>query len=208
MITRLKTNFLTLFKYFLSCWSMLSAVSGLWLSFFSWDDMGIDSKIQRVLILAGIVCFALLIATLTVLFRNKKRISGDINKGLSLCYNDIIKLGFPKKSVIKRIIVIPVNRCFDLSCENNLISEKSIHGQWINNIVDTEQKAHELQLHIQNDLEKRKIPFETIPKEKKKEGNLYRYPAGTVVAIQGENNITYYLLALSSFDENLRAHCS
>lgn len=208
MINRIKTNFLTIFKYFLSCWGALSALAGLWLSFFSWDDMGIDSKIQRILILAGIVCIGLLIATLTVLFRNQKRISGDINKGLSLCYNDIIKLGFPKKTVSKRIIVIPVNRCFDLSCKNNLISEKSIHGQWINNLIDTKQKAQELHLLIQNDLQKRNIPCELLSKKEKPEGNLKRYPAGTVVSIPGENNITYYLLALSSFDDKLRAHCS
>jgi len=208
MLENIKNNFLAIIKYFVAYWGALSTLLGVWIAFFSWEDMGVNRKITRLLILLGIIAIAFITAIITVLCRNKKRIFGDINKGVTLCYDDIIKLGFPKKATGRKIVVIPVNRCFDLSCENNLISKKTIHGQWIGKFIKSAQKEQEIDLYIQNELRKQGVSFDTIAKESKKEGNTCRYPCGTVVSIEGNNNITFYLLALSNFDEGLRAHCS
>ena len=46
------------------------------------------------------------------------------NHSLSVLYGDILN----KKNEQKNII-IPVNRCFDINVNNNLVSENTLHGQ-------------------------------------------------------------------------------
>lgn len=136
--------------------------------------------------------------------RNKKQIFGDINRGLILEYGDVIKLGFSKKSKEGKIIVIPVNRCFDLSCESNLINPTSIHGKWIKAYIQTEDERialkHKIEIALKN-VASQYIQNKTI-------GNRVRYSPGTVVEIQGDNNVTFYLLAFSYLDEELKAQSS
>ena len=136
--------------------------------------------------------------------RNKKQIFGDINRGLILEYGDVIKLGFSKKSKEVKIIVIPVNRCFDLSCESNLINPTSIHGKWIKAYIQTEDERialkHKIEIALKN-VASQYIQNKTI-------GNRVRYSPGTVVEIQGDNNVTFYLLAFSYLDEELKAQSS
>lgn len=208
MINRIKTNTTVLIKYTLAYWSSLSALACVWLAFISWDDMGIGGKFDRLLVLLGIFVTSAVLAVGTVFFRKRKKIFGDINKGLVLCYGDIMKIGFPKRLSKKRIVVIPVNRCFDLSCEKNLVSRKSIHGQWIEKFLHSREHRDNVHKYIQDVLEQRQVPFELLEPCSKKGGYLYRYRPGTVVEIEGNNNVTYYLLALSKFDRDLRAHCS
>lgn len=204
---RVEENFSILIKYFLAYWSSASALAGVWLAFVSWEDMGITGRVNRILILLGIGLAAFVAAGITILCRNKTKIFGDINKGVELCYGDVIKLGFPKKPT-RRIIVIPVNRCFDLSCERNLISSKSIHGQWINKYIRNSNEQLQLGQQIQAILAERNIPYDELRNEDKCAGNRKRYPAGTIVELAGNDGITFYLLALSEFDADLRAHCS
>lgn len=207
MIDRIKANFTTIVRYFLAIWSSLSALAGVWLTFVSWEDMGITGRFTRILILFGIVLIAMVGAVITILCKNSKRIFGDINKGAELCYGDVIRLGFPKKEQ-RRIVVIPVNRCFDLSCERNLISRRSIHGQWIEKYISNDDERAQLNKRIQQILTERGEHHEVLHKEDKNGGNLKRYRPGTVVELSGKNNVTFYLLALSAFDKDLRAHCS
>lgn len=208
MIIRIKTNVKVLIKYILAYWSSLSTLVCVWLSFISWDDMGINRKLPRIFVLLGIVAIALIASALTIFFRKSKKFFGDINKGLILCYGDIMKLGFPRKVLKKRIVVIPVNRCFDLSCDGNLISKKSIHGQWIERFILSDEQRETIHKFIQQDLKQRKVSSESLETSSKKAGNLQRYQPGTIVEIEGKNNVTYYLLALSKFDQDLKAHCT
>lgn len=207
MIDRIKANFKSLFRYFLAIWSSLSALAGVVLTFISWEDMGITSRFTRLLILCGIVLIAVIGAAIAILCRNNKRIFGDINKGMELCYGDIIRIGFPKKGQ-RRIVVIPVNRCFDLSCEGNLISRRSIHGQWIEKYIGNDNERVQLTNKIQQILSERGEAFDLLCKADKCDGNLKRYRPGTVVELAGKKNVSFYLLALSEFDKGLRAHCS
>lgn len=208
MVDRIKANITVLIKYLMAYWSSLSALACVWLAFISWDDMGISGKLYRLLVLLSIFVISVILAVITVLLRKRNKVFGDINKGLELCYGDIMKIGFPKKLSNKRIIVIPVNRCFDLSCDENLVSRKSIHGQWIEKFLSSNAQQDDVHQYIQDVLEQRQIPFELIEPCNKKSGYLRRYSPGTVVEIKGDNNVTYYLLALSKFDEDLRAYCS
>ena len=45
-------------------------------------------------------------------------------------------------------------------------------------------------------------------KEEKSKGNLRRYEVGTTVNLPIDDNLSYYLLGLSYFDEHLNAHTS
>lgn len=207
MVDRIKANTTTIVRFFFTFWGSLSTLVGVWLSFCSWEDMGITGKFTRILILLGIILLSAVGATIVVFCRKKKRIIGDINKGVVICYGDVLRLGFPRKEQ-KRIVVIPVNRCFDLSCEGNLISRRSIHGQWIEKYINNEKERRELSQRIQKDLDERGATYDTLQSGDKCDGNLRRYQAGTVVEVKGKNGIIFYLLALSAFDKELRAHCS
>ena len=149
LLNRLKINTSVLFKYFISIGGSLTAFATLILSFASWEDLGIETVSCKLLILIGLGVVSFLIATVTILVRNKKTIFGEIDKGLSIQYGDVIDLGFNNHGKSKKIIVIPFNRCFDLSCENNLISKESIHGQWLDNYISSEKDRKELHQRIE-----------------------------------------------------------
>lgn len=123
-------------------------------------------------------------------------------------YGDIFSSGEVLNPADKRIVVIAVNRCFDTIVDNDLVSEKTLHGIAMKRLYDNQtytqdslNEVIEKQLELQNKLE-----TESISKNAKRKGNLTRYPAGTVVEVDNPNdNILYFFLALSTFDENLKA---
>lgn len=109
------------------------------------------------------------------------------------------------KDANKKIVVIPVNRCFDVIANDELIAKTSIHGQCLDLLVPNKYTIEALNEKIQKQLELSKIKFDILDKKDKNQGNLKRYPAGTVVQIENDNTI-YYFLALSCFDSNLHAN--
>ena len=208
MIQRIKNNLTAFIRRFWILWGGLSALAGVWLSFVTWEDMGITGKSNRILILLSVVFLSAIIAVVTVLCSKQKKIFGDVNKGVTLCYDDIIKIGFPQQDGLKKIVVIPVNRCFDLSCENNLISRTSIHGQWIEQYIRSNEDRELINQKIQQFLGDSGVQFDVLTRENKKEGNLNRYKPGTVVELEGQHNVTFYLLALSALNKDLKAYCT
>jgi hypothetical protein len=114
------------------------------------------------------------------------------NVKISIKFGDI----FEEKS----IIVIPVNDCFDTIVDDDLISSKSVHGQFIkryfsdnlillDNLIDEELKNLNYQLINKN-----------LGKNKK-------YPIGTVISID-YNKTTFVLVALSEMNANYKCSCS
>lgn len=205
---RIKNNFKSFFRYFLLIWSTISTIIGVSLSFVTWEEIGVTKTYQKLLILLGITIFIISVSIGVVLVRKEKKVFGDINRSVSLCYGDIIKIGFPSESASKKIVVIPVNRCFDLSCEDNLVSRKTIHGQWIKQYVRSDTEKESIHQQILLSLQKNEAKYIPLSTEDKKAGYLNRYEPGTVVEINGNNNVVFYLLALSKFDKNLNAYCS
>ena len=208
IIKLIKTNITTLLKYMTIYLSSFTTFACVWLSFISWDDMEIDSKFIRIIILLVIIVLAFIAAIFTVVVKKTKKVFGDTNKGLTLCYGDIIKLGFPKRKTTKHIIVIPVNRCFDLSCENNLISEKSIHGQWINKYITSKKTITELHQKIEHILANQKVGYIELDAADKKCGYLKRYEPGTIVELKETNGVIFYLWGVSELDSDLKANCT
>lgn len=204
MINWMKCNLSVLWKYFLAYCSAIFALLEIVSIFLSIDDCGVNTKTKKIILFVICILIAIIVSFINVAVRNKKQIFGDINRGLILEYGDVIKLGFSKKSKEGKIIVIPVNRCFDLSCESNLINPTSIHGKWIKAYIQTEDERialkHKIEIALKN-VASQYIQNKTI-------GNRVRYSPGTVVEIQGDNNVTFYLLAFSYLDEELKAQSS
>lgn len=204
MINWMKCNLSVLWKYFLAYCSAIFALLEIVSIFLSIDDCGVNTKTKKIILFVVCILIAIIVSFINVAVRNKKQIFGDINRGLILKYGDVIKLGFSKKSKEGKIIVIPVNRCFDLSCESNLINPTSIHGKWIKAYIQTEDERialkHKIEIALKN-VASQYIQNKTI-------GNRVRCSPGTVVEIQGDNNVTFYLLAFSYLDEELKAQSS
>lgn len=200
----IKNNFSVLRKYFLAYCSAIFALLEIANIFLSLDEFGIDTKSKKLILFCVCILIAIIISIINVLVRRKKQVFGDINRGLTLRYGDVIKIGFTKKPKEEIIIVIPVNRCFDISCENNLINSTSIHGQWIDAYIKSEEERTALKNKIDNILQNQKSQIIS----EKKLGNKNRFSPGTIVEIQGENNVKFYLLAFSYLDNELKAQCS
>lgn len=107
---------------------------------------------------------------------------------LNISYGDI----FRKDG----IIVIPVNDLFDTIVDNDIISEKTLHGMFINKYFDTEKKLDNLNKQIISSLSN--INFETVSR-KNGRGNIKKYPLGTT-AIVNLDNKKFFLVAVSEFD--------
>ena len=109
----------------------------------------------------------------------------------------------------RRNIVITANRCFDTIVNDDLIAFNTIHGKAINKICASGYSEKLLNESLQKDLfEKRKINPETkLTLDDKREGNLMRYPAGTIAEFKKDNvdNITYFFLGMSAFNKDLHA---
>lgn len=108
----------------------------------------------------------------------------------------------------RRNIVIPVNRCFDTIIDNDLVSEKTLHGIAVKKVYeDGIFDETTLNRALQDDLQIRQgIEPETILSTEKRKGNLQRFQVGTIAEVHISNTCTYFLLALSMFDFNLTAH--
>lgn len=208
MFTRIKNNWITIRRKYVTITGAVLSVVTLFLSFLSWEDLGIQKGYVKILILLSLIAFS---GVLAIVFSLKKKVNiifGDNNKGVEVCYEDLINLSFPESNVDDRIVVIPVNRCFDVSFKQNLIAENSIHGKWLKRYIVSEEQRNYVNNEIQAKLEEQEYDYVELSCEDKKAGNLKRYQPGTVVEMAGANGVKFYLLAVAMFDINLNARCT
>ena len=86
-----------------------------------------------------------------------------------------------------------------------MISEKTLHGMVFKNLYNENKFTEEtLQKAINEKL--KDLNYSVIQKEDKPQGNLKRYDIGTIVKIDETKRKDYFLLAMSTFDNNLNAH--
>ena len=217
IIETVKINFKIILNTTLKISGGLYSLLTILLTFFSWSEIGIDNKYYRLLILLMILVIALIVSVIYICLLKKevtvwKKGNGIIN----VCYNDLMKLSFENNKHNKKIIVIPVNSCFDTvvdeditKVEKPLVSPNTIHGRWINKMIQNGVSLEELDNRIKNNLISQKIePIYTIPKEEKKIGKSEEYEQGTIAIVKGKNDIDFFLLALSRFDKNNNAQCT
>lgn len=187
------------------------------LSFITWEEMGVANIFVKMLIFVLIIIMALIGSTLWISVFKRKRLLWTTGDGrVTVCYSDIMKLSFPKKKTVKKIVVIPVNTCFDTIVDENislydkpLVSPTTVHGLWIKNMVKHGFNINDIDIAIDKSISLRGInPVKELSRQEKKRGKLKCYENGTIAVVEGKNNVEFYLLALSEFDENNKAQSS
>jgi len=187
------------------------------LSFITWEEMGVTNIFVKMLIFVLIIIMALIGSTLWISVFKRKRLLWTTGDGrVTVCYSDIMKLSFPKKKTVKKIVVIPVNTCFDTIVDENislydkpLVSPTTVHGLWIKNMVKHGFNINDIDIAIDKSISLRGInPVKELSRQEKKRGKLKCYENGTIAVVEGKNNVEFFLLALSEFDENNKAQSS
>lgn len=187
------------------------------LSFITWEEMGVTNIFVKMLIFVLIIIMALIGSTLWISVFKRKRLLWTTGDGrVTVCYSNIMKLSFPKKKTVKKIVVIPVNTCFDTIVDENislydkpLVSPTTVHGLWIKNMVKHGFNINDIDIAIDKSISLRGInPVKELSRQEKKRGKLKCYENGTIAVVEGKNNVEFFLLALSEFDENNKAQSS
>lgn len=182
--------------------SILSFVLSIW----SWDELGV-SGYDKVYILIAIVFFSFFAAVIWTIVSKRKKKWQQGNASIEILYGDVIKIGFTKKRLKygKRIVVIPVNTHFDTIVNDEIVASSTIHGQWINHLCENDETAFSISNKIQAQIRSQNVDESHVDLSKK--GNQTAYPLGTVVKYDYGNTI-FYLIAISEYDTDLKAHCS
>ena len=189
---------------------IFAVLSGLFL-FFGWSDVRDDSFCLRLGCFI-LICVIIVAIALGVTFTKRKNtIWSSGNSRLNIVYADLLDLMSDnnKNNDKSRIVVIPVNTCFDTvveDCTTNtkpLVSSNSLHGLWINRINST-LAIDELDSRIEANLAEQNVRYSVVNRS---HGKTKEYPIGSISAIKW-NNVVFYLLALTRFDDDNKAQCS
>lgn len=159
-------------------------------------------------VLAGVwLVFFIVNAFLTIKKERFEIIKSNNGHSLYVQYGNV----FNKKEVFTpgkpRNIVIPVNRCFDMHLDNQIVSVETLHGKMLNRLYASKTYT-ESSLNLLLEEKLKNIEFEQVTMQEKPIGKQKRYPVGTCVKIPGMDKENYLLVALSSFDEEEHARTS
>ena len=145
--------------------------------------------------------------SLWLFFNNNIKVFTTDKHSVYVHFGDLFNNEYTNNKSDHKYIVIDVNRCFDTIVNNELISERTLHGKVFKELYEEKKyTAETLQTAINNSL--KDLEYSNIQKEDKPQGNLKRYSVGTIAKIDDSNTKSYYLLAMSTFDKNLNAHTS
>lgn len=169
----------------------------------------LDNVVLRMIVavfILMIIYFAILISVAIYTKRRKqvKIFNLHSNHSLFVEYGDLFNNGDPNE---KKNIAFAGNRCFDTIVDDDLIGSKKIHGLALKRIYkqgnrDSDTVSNE----IQNNLSLHGYKYTNLKQKEKRSGNLRRYDIGSVAEIKGLNNEQYFILGLTYFDNELRAH--
>lgn len=216
MLDKVKLNFQRIIKQTIYMCGCLFTLITAFTSFVTWEDMDIDID-QRIKILIAIIIFSFLLSVVYIVVLKQNNFIWKSGSGkLQVCYGDIIQLGKHRNGKKQKIIVIPVNTCFDTLVDDDitqidkpLISSKSIHGQWLKSLLEDGISLEYIDSKIDQSIAIHNIqPIRKYTREEKHRGKLNEFSVGTVIPISIKANITYFLFALCELDENNRAQCS
>lgn len=213
LLKKIKLNIIPIFKQTIVLSGSIFSVLTIVLSFITWEDVKIENIWIKICILFGIVLgsFLISLAFIVIILKNKKLWANGKNKVLAF-YGDLFKITNKQE---KKIVVIPVNDTFETIVDDDLVQDKplvsltTIHGQWIKYMNSKGIDSKTLSTMIFDNLKNRKIkPIKIYTVEEKSRGNKESYELGTIATLNGENNTTFYLIAISNFDENNKANSS
>ena len=169
------------------------------------DTTLLKAIVVLLLIFVGLYILSFLAISLWLIFKNNIEVFSTDKHSVYLHFGDIFDNEIVNNESIPKHIVINVNRCFDTIVNNELISEKTLHGMVFKNLYNENKFTEEtLQKAINEKL--KDLNYSVIQKEDKPQGNLKRYDIGTIVKIDETKRKDYFLLAMSTFDNNLNAH--
>lgn len=211
MLLRIKNNVRYIFTRFTIIASMIFGLISIVQIFVDWDMLGVkgDDTKCKIIIFCLILVSCIIIALIWGIFlANSKSVFLKDEVHIVVKYGDLLKVAFPKKDRGEKIVVIAVNRCFDTIVNQDLIKDDSVHGQFLQRYATDDAVRQHLDDAIDTSLQEFGIPYETLNRSDKRYGKLKRYPLGSVARINGENGITFFLLALTSFDLDCVAHCN
>ena len=137
------------------------------------------------------IAFCVCLSVFIVYIRNKTCNSIRIAAGKSTIvveYGDLFEY--------EGIVVIPVNGSFDTCVNEQIVSEKSLHGQFIKMYFPEDLSDLEEQIGSQ---------LEGYDPKERDERKRCQYPVGTVVSVS-HGGRRFLLLALSEFDQDYHAH--
>lgn len=173
--------------------------------------IGNSDTLPRKIIETIFLLFALYVVTHIVVFSifriigkiSRKILVAPLNNGkkMFILFGDILNSKVISKKEISNI-VIPFNRCFDTRIDNSLISDKSLHGHVVKELINS-GKYSEKSLH-QEIAKSLSRPWrdQYVPEIVDKEiGYKKRYPVGAVALINGIHSERYLFLGLSKFNQ-------
>lgn len=155
-----------------------------------WSEFPNKVKGNELLYFSLLILFDIIIAILRSLPRNNIQLKITETINCNIFFGDLFKQ--------EEIIVIPVNEYFDTIVDDRIISSKTLHGIFVKNIFGGDEE------NLKNQIKKSLIGIEPIETNNKKEGNTHKYELGTVAKVE-KSGKTYYLVALTRFNENNRA---
>lgn len=213
----IEKNFRPVKESFLKISGTLFTLLSIFLSLSSWEDFGVTTKDRKIISLLIILVLSLIFSVMWIcLFKKAKIIWSKGTNQITACYGDIIKIAFSSKNKNKKIVVIPVNTCFDTIVDKNLaeheyplVASTTIHGMWIENMVRNGINVSDIDSLIEKSIQTlRLVPRKELSKTEKPRGKLKSYEKGSVVVLEGNHNVTYFLLALSEFNHKNKAQIS
>lgn len=160
-------------------------------------------------VLLGIFIICCIVVTWFTLSQTKKVVlTSNSGHKVYVQYGDMYSPSIVRANYEeRRNIVVSVNRCFDTIVDNDLVSDKSQHGRIMNEMYEKGLYTPEtLNKKIQEKL--RGEHYVDLTRTNKSKGNTFRYDAGTIAEIQGDNPITYFFLGLTKFDSHSKASTS
>lgn len=194
IVNRIKVNCKSILKSYRELIEFIFSALGL--SIFFNINEEVPEKSDNTMIMLLILFLPLVIAVFYNFFKKKVTIKSASSKEFCVSYGDIFK----HKATLK---VIPFNCCFDTVVNDSLVSENTLHGQFINKYFKNNTEV--LDGLIKESLRKNNYEYDSIKLEDKREGNRARYPFGSIAEVKYKDKI-YYLLALNEFDKNINAH--
>lgn len=147
-----------------------------------------DGCAIQIYITIAIICFIVSL----FLTRERKSIGIKVSDRvhLKVKYGDI----FSEKG----IIVIPVNDFFDVLADDKIISRNTLHGKLIEKYFSDDIDF------LNSEIENRLSIYTGELVSNRQDGNKVRYPLGTTIKIQKDNQV-FFLVAFTRFDKNNRA---
>lgn len=169
----------------------------------------IDNVVLRIIVavlILMVIYFAIVIGV-TIYTKQRKQVKiFDLHSNHSLFveYGDLFNSGDPNE---EKNIAFAGNRCFDTIVDDDLIGSKKIHGMALKRIYEQGNRDSDtVSNEIQNNLSLHGYKYTDLKQKEKRSGNLRRYDVGSVAEINGLNNEQYFILGLTYFDNELRAH--